>query len=381
MIIPFHKPYIGEEEIAEVTETIKIGWITMGPKTQEFEKIFSEYIGAKYAVSVNSCTAALHLALRAIGIREGDEVIVPAMTFASTAEIILYFKARPVIADVDPKTHLLMPSEVYRKKTKKTKAVIAVHYGGQPVDMDALKKITGNSIRLIEDAAHALPAYYKDRLIGSNGEIVCFSFYATKTLTTGEGGMLTTRNKKWAERVKSLRLHGITSDAWKRYMATGTWKYDIREMGYKYNMTDINAAMGIAQLRKLQKMMELREKIAEKYNEAFSKIEEIIPYVVEENRKSAWHLYPLRIDVNKLKITRDEFVEKLKQRGIIASVHFIPLYRFSLYKKLGWCYKDFPGSEWIFKRTLSLPIYPGMTDEEINYVIENVIDIITKNRK
>lgn len=364
-----------------VADSIRKGWITMGQKTIEFEKKFAEYIGSSSAVAVNSCTAALHLALKAMDLKAGDEVIIPAITFASTAEVVLYFNARPVIADVDPQTHLLTAEEVERKKSRKTKAIIPVHYGGQPADLDALREAAGKSVCIIEDAAHALPSYYKGRLIGSKGDVVCFSFYATKTLTTGEGGMLVTRNKKWEERIRKLRLHGITSDAWKRYTAAGSWKYDVFEAGYKYNTTDINAAMGLAQLEKLDEMTRMRRTIALKYDDAFSKVSELIPFVIEKNRESAWHLYPIRLDVSRLKIGRDDVIELLKARGIITSVHFIPLYRFSLYKKMGLKAKNFPGSEWIFKRVISLPIYPGMTESEIEYVIENVVDIVKKNRK
>lgn len=381
MMVPFHKPFIGEEEIDAVADSLRRGWVTMGQKTIEFEKKFSEYLGASGAVAVQSCTAALHLGLKVIDLKPGDEVIIPAITFASTAEVVYYFNARPIIADVDPRTHLLTAEEVEKKKSKKTKAVIPVHYGGQAADVDSIREAVGKSVYIIEDAAHALPAYYKGRLIGSKGDIVCFSFYATKTLTTGEGGMIVTGNKKWQERIRRLRLHGITSDAWKRYTAAGSWKYDVFEAGYKYNITDINAAMGLIQLQKLNAMTEARCRIAQKYNTAFSGVEEIIPYVIEKDNKSAWHLYPLRLDIRRLKISRDEVIEILKSRGIITSVHFIPLYRFSLYKKAGWTTKDFPGSEWIFKREISLPIYPGMTDGEIAFVIQNVIDIVKKNRK
>lgn len=380
-MVPFHKPFIGEEEIDAVADSLRRGWVTMGQKTIEFEKKFAKYLGVSGAVAVQSCTAALHLGLKVIDLKPGDEVIIPAITFASTAEVVCYFNARPIIADVDPRTHLLTAEEVEKKKSKKTKAVIPVHYGGQAADVDSIREAVGKSVYIIEDAAHSLPAYYKDRLIGSKGDIVCFSFYATKTLTTGEGGMVVTGNKKWQERIRRLRLHGITSDAWKRYTAAGSWKYDVFEAGYKYNTTDINAAMGLVQLQKLNAMTESRCRIAQKYNAAFSGVEEIIPYVIEKDNKSAWHLYPLRLDIRRLKISRDEVIELLKARGIITSVHFIPLYRFSLYKKAGWTLKDFPGSEWVFKREISLPIYPGMTDEECAFVSENVIDIVKKNRK
>lgn len=383
MRIPFHKPYITEEEIEGVVDSLRNGWLTMGKKTIEFEERFKAYIGSQHAVAVNSCTAALHLALRVIGIKEGDEVIVPTTTFVATAEVVNYFNAKPVLVDVERDTHLIDVEKIEEKITKRTKAIIPVHFSGQPADMDPIMELAKKyNLFVVEDAAHSLPAWYKGRKIGTIGDITAFSFYATKTITTGEGGMATTDNPEWAERMRILRLHGISKDAWKRYTKEGSWEYDVLENGYKYNTTDINASLGLAQLKKADWLWERRKHIAERYNEAFKDYEELILYRVKEDRTSSWHLYPLKLNLEALKIDRNGFIEELKNRGIGTSVHFIPLYRFTYYKeRFGYTPQDFPNSEWVFERVLSLPIYPGMTEEEIDYVIENVVDIVRTYRR
>ena len=378
--IPFHKPYITQDEIKAVEEVLKKGWLTYGKKSVEFEEKFKKYIESKYAIAVSSCTAALHLALRVVGLQEGDEVLVPAMTFVATAEVVEYFKAKPVFVDIEKDTHLMNVKDLKRKITKKTKAIIPVHYSGQPCDMDEILELARKyNLYVIEDAAHALPAWYKDKKIGTVGDITCFSFYATKTLATGEGGMITTNNDKWAEKLKILRLHGISKDAWKRYTKEGSWKYDVIDLGYKYNITDIQSALGIEQLKKLEFMWKEREKIANIYTKEFSKYKYFIPYKIKQDRVSSWHLYPLKLNLETLKINRNEFIEKLKERGIYTSVHFIPLYRFSYYKrKYNLNYNEFENTEWVYKRVFSLPIYPGMSEEDIYYVIYNIIDIAKK---
>jgi perosamine synthetase len=383
MEIPFHIPYITEDEITMVINTLRSGWITMGPTTVEFEEKFKEYIGAKNAVSMNSCTACLHLALRAINLQEGDEVIIPAITFAATAEVITYFKARPIFVDVEKDTCNIDVSKIEEKITNKTKAIIPVHYAGQPCDMDAIMRLAkGYELRVIEDAAHAIPAWYKNKKIGTIGDITCFSFYATKTLTTGEGGMVTTENDEWAEKIKILRLHGISKDAWKRYTNEGSWYYEVVDAGFKYNMTDIQAALGIAQLKKVDWMWEEREKISERYTEAFKSIYEVIPPKVKDDRKSAWHLYVLKLNPEMLKIERNQFIEELKNRGVMTSVHFIPLYRHPYYKNnFRYNFTEFANSEWLFERIISLPIYPGMTSDKVEYVIDTIRDVIKRNRR
>jgi len=383
MDIPFHKPYITEDEVSGVLDSLRSGWITMGPKTMEFEKRFGEYIGARNAVSMNSCTACLHLALKMIDLQEGDEVIVPTITFTATAEVIAYFRAVPVLVDVDEETCNIDVTKIEEKITSRTKAIIAVHFAGQPCDMDEISDIADrHHLFVIEDAAHAVPAWYKGRAIGTIGDATCFSFYATKTLATGEGGMVTTGNDEWAERMRILRLHGISKDAWKRYTKEGSWYYEVIDAGYKYNMTDIQAALGLAQLSKVEWMCKRRSEIAEKYTESFQEYHEISLPAVKPDRKSAWHLYTLRLDPGLFSGGRDRFIEELKGRGVSTSVHFIPLYRHPYYRNTyGYDPGDFPISEKIFERTVSLPLYPGMADEEIAWVTRSVADVIGKHRE
>ncbi len=380
--VPFHKPYITDEEIDGVVDSIKSGWLTMGPKTIKFEEQFRDYVGSGNAVSMNSCTACLHLALKAVGLKGGDDVIVPAMTFTATGEVVTYFNARPVLADIDEETFNIDPAEIEKKMTPKTKAVIPVHFAGQPCDMDEISDIAlFHNSYVIEDAAHAFPALYKYKTIGSYGDITCFSFYATKTLSTGEGGMATTDNDEFADKMRILRLHGISKDAWKRYSAEGSWYYEVTEAGYKYNMTDIQASLGLAQLKKSDWMWKRREEIALEYDAAFKACEELVTPLVRADRDSAWHLYVLKLNLEMLTIKRNRFIEELKDRGVGTSVHFIPLYRHPFYSKtFGYEPKDFPKSEHAYERILSLPIYPAMTHDDVNAVIESVEDVIRKFR-
>lgn len=382
MKIPFHKAYLGSEEADAAAEVIRSGWLTMGEKTFRFEKDFSAYTGAENSIAVNSCTAALHLALKAIGIQPGDEVIIPAMTFIATWEVITYFGARPVLADIDPGSFLINPAEIEKKITSRTRAIIPVHYGGESCDMDAVMEIARRHyVHVIEDAAHALPTLYKGKMVGTISDITCFSFYATKTITTGEGGMITTASSEWADRIRRLRLHGITKDAWNRYSEKGTWQYDVSEAGYKYNMTDIASAIGIEQLKKSDLMNKMRHEIADKYNNAFKNSELLDTWCVRDDQECAWHLYPVLVNTDAVKISRDEFIEKLKEAGIGTSVHYIPMYRFSCFNESGYTPAGFPGCEHMFSRQVSLPIYPGMTTEETGYVIGTVLSILEGNRR
>lgn len=374
MNIPFHRALIERDEIDLVIDALNSGWITMGPKVMEFEKSFSDFINSRSdkkieTLLVNSCTAALHLALKAIGLKEGDEVIIPTNTFIATAEVVTYFNAVPVLCDIDEKTLNIDVNKIEDLITKKTKAIIPVHFAGQPCDMDEILSIAKKyNLFVVEDAAHAFPAYYKNRPVGTIGDLTCFSFYATKTLAMGEGGAVTTDNKDFLRSIKINRLHGINRDAWDRYTLKGSWYYEVVDNGLKYNSTDINAAIGIAQLRKANYMWEERVKIAQRYISLFKNNKNIITPFVKDDRISAWHLFVIRVN------NRDDLIQKLKEKGIGTSVHFIPVHRHPYYRdryNLNDC--DYPVSNKVFAGSLSLPIYPGMREDEINYVAEHVI--------
>ena len=372
--LPFHVPDIGEEEVAAVVETLRSGWLTTGAKVQQFEALFATYVGARHAVALNSGTAALHLALEAVGVREGDEVIVPTMTFAATGEVVAYLKATPVLVDCEPDTLNLDAAQLERLITPKTRAIIPVHHGGQPCDLNPILEVARrHQVSVIEDAAHALPAAYEGRPIGSIGDITCFSFYATKTITTGEGGMATTNREDYADRIRMMSLHGISRDAWKRYTADGTWRYDILEAGYKYNLTDLAAALGLEQLKKCDRFRDRRRLIASRYSEAFAGIPGLAPPPCRPNRERAWHLYVLQVDQSRARISRDRMIERLKADRIGSSVHFIPLHLHSYYRqRFGYQPDDFPRATAAFERIVSLPIFPSMTDRDVSDVIEAV---------
>ena len=381
--IPFHVPDVGEEEIASVVETLRSGWLTTGPKVKKFEDDFGRFVGSSYAIAVNSGTAALHLALDAIGIEEGDEVIVPTMTFTATAEVVLYFKAKPVLLDCQPDTLNIDPGQIDSAITPKTKAIMPVDIGGQPCDYDAILEIARRrGLKVIEDAAHALPASYKGDKVGAISDITCFSFYATKTITTGEGGMATTENPEWADRMRMMSLHGISKDAWKRYTAEGSWYYEVHSPGYKYNLTDVAAALGLVQLAKCARFYEDRNRIAARYDAAFAELAEVERPAVLPGREHARHLYVIQINPERLRIGRNEFIEALKQKNIGTSVHFIPLHLHPFYRDtFGYKPCDFPNASAVFERIISLPIFPGMSDEQIERVIESVRSIAREHRR
>jgi UDP-4-amino-4,6-dideoxy-N-acetyl-beta-L-altrosamine transaminase len=390
--LPFSLPLIENDEIEEVVDTLRSGWITTGPKTKKFEEEFQKYIGCKHAVAVNSCTAALHLALEAIGLREGDEVITSPITFAATAEVIRYFNAKPVFVDIDSTTMNIDPAKIedhlsscMNSRSALPKAIIPVHYAGYPCDMDRILKIAERyDLRVIEDAAHALPSFYKGRLVGTIGDLTCFSFYATKNITTAEGGMITTENDEWAERMRIMSLHGISKDAWKRYTAEGNWYYEIIAPGYKYNLTDIAAALGIAQLRKIDALWKRRMQIADRYTGAFKRLPELDVPVgggEEGQTRHSWHLYVIRLNLQRLQIDRNKFIDELRRKGIGTSVHFIPLHIHPYYRETyGYQPDDFPVAYETYKRIISLPIYAKMTDNDVERVIESVTDVVRSNR-
>ena len=375
----FSPPAVGEEEILEVVDTLRSGWITTGPKTHRFEAEFAARIGAPAALGLNSCTAGLHTALATLGVGPGDEVITSPLTFAATVNVILHVGATPVLADVEADTLNLRPESVAAALSPKTKAIIAVHYGGHPAELDALQLLADSArATLIEDAAHALIASYRGRVIGSGPNPVAFSFYATKNLTTGEGGMLT-GDPALLEQARVLSLHGMSRDAWRRYERSGSWRYDIVVPGFKYNMTDIQAGMGLAQLRKLDRFQRRRREIAATYTAAFSQLDALEPPTVRPEVEPAWHLYVLRLRTRALRIGRDEVIEELTARNIGTSVHFIPIHRHPYYRdRFGLEPGMFPIADGAYRRMLSLPLHPGLTDQDVGDVIEAVHDVVHK---
>lgn len=381
--LPFHMPDIGEDEIQAVVETLRSGWLTTGLKAKQFEQDFSAYIGAPHSVALNSCTAALHLALDAVGVKAGDEVLVPTMTFTATAEVVHYLGARPVLVDCQPDTLNIDPVAMEKAIGAKTKAVMPVDFAGQPCDYKPILDIARkHDLRVIEDAAHALPARHQGSMVGTLSDITCFSFYATKTITTGEGGMATTANSEWAERMRMMSLHGISKDAWKRYTASGSWYYEVEYPGYKYNLTDMAAALGLVQLKRAEEFYQARKRIAESYHAGFADVAEIRTPAVRDDVQHAWHLYVIQLELDRLRIGRDEFIEALKKENIGTSVHFIPLHLHPFYKRsFGYQPADFPNATAAFARIISLPIFPGMRDEQVNRVINAVSDIARQYRR
>ncbi|ASZ63228.1 DegT/DnrJ/EryC1/StrS family aminotransferase [Bacillus subtilis] len=377
--LPYSLPLIGKEEIQEVTETLESGWLSKGPKVQQFEKEFAAFVGAKHAVAVNSCTAALFLALKAKGIGPGDEVITTPLTFSSTANTIIHTGATPVFADIDENTLNIDPVKLEAAVTPRTKAVVPVHFGGQSCDMDAILAIAQNhGLFVLEDAAHAVYTTYKQRMIGSIGDATAFSFYATKNLATGEGGMLTTDDEELADKIRVLSLHGMSKAAWNRYSSNGSWYYEVESPGYKMNMFDLQAALGLHQLKRLDDMQKRREEIAGRYQTAFQQIPGLITPFVHDDGRHAWHLYVLQVDEKKAGVTRSEMITALKDEyNIGTSVHFIPVHVHPYYQKqFGYKEADFPNAMNYYKRTLSLPLYPSMSDDDVHDVIEAVRDIV-----
>ncbi len=379
----FHKPFITEEEVNEIVDTVRSGWLSMGPKTIKFEEAFNSYIGSKKSIAVSSWTAAGHLALEAYGVKPGDEVIVPTMTFPATAEIVCYFGAKPVIVDVDEDTLNISLQEIEKAITPKTKVIIPVHYGGQPCDMDEIHEIAKkHKIKVIEDAAHSLPAVYKGKKVGTISDVTCFSFYATKTLSTGEGGMICTNDEEIAERCSIMRLHGINRDAWKRYTESGSWYYEVVAPGFKYNFTDLQASLGLPQLKKVDLMWKSRKNIAERYTAALKDNKFLTLHTVKEDRESSWHLYPIRLNLERLKINRAQLIDEMRKLNVGAGVHFMPVHQHVYYTQTyNLDDKNYPVASSVFPRLVSLPIYPGMKEEHIDKVINVLVDLLTKYKK
>jgi len=380
--LPYHQPLLGREEEKEVIDTLRSGWITTGPRTKKFEELFARYIGCNHAIGLNSCTAGLHLALVASGIGDGDEVITSPVTFPATANVIVHQRARPVFIDIDRNTLNMEPSNIEEKITERTKAIIPVHFAGHPCEMDAIMKIAKKyKLIVIEDAAHALEAEYKRKKIGTIGTFTAFSFYATKNITTGEGGMLTTDNNELSEKARIFSLHGISKDAWKRYSPEGYIHWETLYPGYKYNMFDIQAAIGIHQFPKMESFWKKRKKYTEMYDEAFSSVEEVAFLKRKEYVKPSFHLYVILLNLEKIRISRDEFLNEIQSEGVGVGIHFRSLHLHPYYKeKFGFKKGDYPNAEYVSERIISLPLYPKMKEEDIKFVIRVVKKLIKKHR-
>ncbi len=380
--LPFSPPSIGEEEIREVVDTLRSPWISTGPKTRRFETAFAASVGAADALALNSCTAALHTALVALGIGPGDEVITTSMTFAATVNVIEHVGARPVLVDVRPDTLNLDPARVAAAVTPRTRAILAVHYGGHPVELDDIQAIAdAHGLTVIEDAAHALPAAYRGRRIGSGANPTAFSFYATKNLTTAEGGMLT-GDAGFLAAARPLSLHGMSRDAWKRYAKGGTWRYEILAPGFKYNMTDIQAAIGLHQLHRLEAFHRRRAAIARAYTDAFGAVDALETPVALPHVEHAWHLYVLRLRTDALDIGRDQVIDELTARNIGTSVHFIPVHMHPYYRdRYHYRPDSLPVTAAAFERMLSIPLHPGLTDEDVADVVDAVLDVVRVHRR
>jgi dTDP-4-amino-4,6-dideoxygalactose transaminase len=407
--LPFSPPMIGKEEIAEVVDTLRSDWITTGPKVRRFEEEFATFVGAPAALAVNSCTAAMHVALATLGIGPGDAVISTPMTFCSTIHVIEHVGARPILVDVEPDTLNINPIAVREKVEKgkrkdgrweggQIKAILPVHLYGHPCDMDALMQVAQEyDLAIIEDAAHALPAKYKGRTIGSPihsppsllpspfsllpSQLTCFSFYATKNLTTAEGGMLTGM-PELVDEARIWSLHGMSRDAWKRYSAGGSWYYEVIRPGFKYNLTDIQAAIGLRQLEKLPRFQQRRREIVRRYNQAFCQLEELQIPIERPEVEHAWQLYVLRLHASRLHVSRNQFIEELTARNIGTSVHFIPVHLHPYYRdKYGFKPDDFPVTYGEYQRMLSLPLYPRMSDQDVQDVIDAVLDVVRKYKR
>ena len=378
-MLPYGHQWIDEEDIKAVSEVLRSDWITQGPKVSEFEKVFAKYVEAKYAVAVNSGTAALHAACFAAQIEKGEEVITTPITFVASANCVLYKGGIPVFADIDADTLNIEPEEIKKKMTKKTKAIIPVDFTGLPVDLEKILQIAkDNNLIIIEDASHALGATYKDSKIGSISDTTIFSFHPVKHITTGEGGMITTNNKEYYERLKIFRTHGITKDKDKLLNDNGPWYYEMQELGYNYRLTDFQCALGLSQLKKIDGIIQRRREIVKKYNSGFKNMPEIkIPEINPVDSNPAWHIYMIQLNLEKIKVSRREIFEALLAENIGVNVHYIPVHLQPYYqKRFGYHLGDFPKAENYYSRAITLPIFPKMTDKDVDDVIRAVKKVI-----
>jgi dTDP-4-amino-4,6-dideoxygalactose transaminase len=383
-IIPFHRPSITDAEIEAATAVLRSAWLTTGRRAHALEAAFSERLGVRHALALNSATAGLHLALEAFGIGPGDEVVVPTYTFTACGEVCAYLGARPALVDVHEDDYLISPQAVADAVGPRTRAIIVVHFAGLAVDPGPLREaLAGRQVRIVEDAAHAIPSSVGGIPVGRLGDVAVFSFYATKTMTTGgEGGMLVTQDDIIAERVARMRLHGISADAWNRYGAGGRWFYEVLDAGYKYNLTDLAAAIGEVQLSRVDEMAARRAEIARRYDDAFanSPLVELPPR--REGDVHAWHLYVVRLNLELLSVDRGAVIEGLAQRGIGASVHFIPLHLHPYYQRaFGYRPGDFPVAERLYDRSISLPIWPDMDTRQVELVAGALLEVLDAARR
>ena len=380
--LPFSQPSIGQEEIDEVVDTLRSDWITTGPKTKAFETQFGAFVGApgETSLMLSSCTAGLLLALAAHGVGAGDEVIVPSLTFAASANVAVHLGATPVLVDVEPDTMCIDPERVAAALTERTKVIMPVHYGGHPADLEAIDALAArHGLQVVEDAAHAVPAYHCDTMIGSRPTLAAFSFYPTKNLTTAEGGALTGA-PELLERARLLALHGMSRDAWKRFGKGGSWEYDVVAPGFKTNMTDIQASLGMHQLRKLPTFHARRREIAQRYSDAFADVPALEVPTEREGMRSAWHIYVLRLRLERLRIDRNAFIDALKDRNIGTSVHYKPLHMMSYYaERFGYARDAMPVSADAFARMLSIPLSPRLSDADVDEVITIVRELVDEH--
>lgn len=378
----FGSPLIGQEEINEVVDSLKSGWIGTGPKVVLFEKEFAKYkeVGASRVAAVNSCTAALHLSLLSLGIKPGDEVITTPMTFCATVNAIIHSGARPVLADIDPVSMNINPKEIEKKINNMTRAILPVHFAGRPCDMDAIMSLAAkNDLKVIEDCAHAVEAEYNGQKAGTFGEFACFSFYVTKNLITGEGGMALCQDEGAVSRFKTLALHGMSSDAWRRFSDVGYKHYFVEEPGFKYNMMDLQAAIGIHQLARLEENYTRRAEIWNDYNEAFADLPITLPTPPEPDTRHAYHLYTILVDGGKTHVTRDEFLAQMTDRNIGVGVHYMSIPEHPFYQReYGWSPDSWPEARRIGRQIVSLPLSAKLTDEDVNDVVEAVREITKK---
>ena len=394
LAIPFHKPSIGQAEVDEVVDCLRTGWLTTGPKVKRFEAEFARYVERRHAVALNSCTAALHLALEAIGLKAGQSVVVPTMTFAATAEVVRYFNAVPLFADCRPEDLNLdvvdaaERIELAQAGGQDVVAILPVHYGGQIGDVAGVQALAKRyGLQVVEDAAHCCPAYYRDdegspwKTVGTEAAVTCFSFYANKTITTGEGGMACTDSEGLADRMRIMSLHGISRDAWKRFTAEGSWYYEIIAPGYKYNLTDIAAAIGLHQVRKADALRERRALLAQQYADLLAEVDEVVLPKAMPNRIHSWHLFAVRLKLDDCAIDRAEMIEELKRAGIGTSVHWMPLHTHPYYREaLGCKPSDCPRAASIYPQLISLPLYPDMTPNEVEYVCDTLKNVLARAR-